>query len=436
MTTDGATRTKTITVDVLARVEGEGALTLVLDGDVVVDARLRIFEPPRLFEAMMRGRAAREAPDLAARICGICPVAYQMSACHAIEDAAGVVVGGTLRALRRLLTCGEWIESHALHAVMLHAPDFCGVPDVMSLARLHPERVRGALRIKKAGNALVAALGGREVHPINVRVGGFYRAPRRGELTALLPELTAAQDEAELLLDWLATFTYPSFERDYELVSLRHPDEYPMNEGRLASTSGLDLDAHAFAAELQEEQVPYSTALQARLRGRGAYQTGPLARFALNAERLTARAAAAARRVGLEPTCRNPYRMLLVRGVELVLALDEAVRIIGGYAPPAEAAVAVPTVAGLGAAITEAPRGILYHRYRVDDAGIITDACIVPPTSQNQRSIEEDLLALGPILAGLPLEQATRRAEQAVRNYDPCISCSTHFLTLAFEHRR
>ena len=427
--------TRTIEVDILARVEGEGALTLVLDGDNVVEAKLRLFEPPRLFEAMMRGRACTEAPDITARICGICPVAYEMSACHAVEDALGVRVGGTLHELRRLLYCGEWIESHVLHMVMLHAPDFLGFPDAMTLAKHHPERVRGSLRIKKAGNALVAVLGGREIHPVNVKVGGFYRAPRHAELAALLPDLRAARDEAEETLGWLATFEFPTFERDYELVSLRHETEYPMNEGRLVSTKGLDIDVHEFGAHIHEHQVPHSTALQAQIVGRGSYQSGPLARFVQNADRLSPRAAAAAARVGLDPSCRNPFRMLLARGVETIYALDEAVRLIEGYVPPAESSVAVAMRAGTGQAVTEAPRGILYHRYVVDEAGIVRDAQIAPPTSQNQRGIEEDLLAMGPMLASLSLEAATRRAEHAIRNYDPCISCSTHFLTLRFEQR-
>jgi sulfhydrogenase subunit alpha len=426
---------RTIQVDVLARVEGEGALTLVLDGDTVVDAKLKLFEPPRLFEAMMRGRACTEAPDITARICGICPVAYEMSACHAVEDALGVSVGGALRELRRLLYCGEWIESHVLHMVMLHAPDFLGFPDAMALAKQHPERVRGSLRIKKAGNAIVALLGGREIHPVNIKVGGFYRVPGRAELASLLPDLRGALDEAEDMLDWLATFEIPAFERDYELVSLRHPDEYPMNEGRLVSTKGLDIDVHEFGAHMEEYQVAHSTALQARMVGRGSYQSGPLARLVNNADRLSPRAAASAARVGIDPTCRNPYRMLHARGVEVIYALDEAIRIVSGYAPPAEASVPVVMRAGTGQAVTCAPRGILYHRYVIDEAGIVQDAQIAPPTAQNQLGIEEDLLAMGPMLASMSLEAATRRAEHAIRNYDPCISCSTHFLTLRFEQR-
>jgi sulfhydrogenase subunit alpha len=427
--------TRTIEVDILARVEGEGALTIVLEGDRAIEARLRLFEPPRLFEAMLRGRACTEAPDLTARICGICPVAYQMSSCHAVEDALGVRVDGTLRELRRLMYCGEWIESHVLHMVMLHAPDFLGMPDAMTLAKQHPERVRGGLRVKKAGNAIVGLLGGREIHPINVRIGGFYAVPSRAALDALVPELEAALDEAEQLLDWLATLAFPSFSRDYELVALRHPTEYPMLEGRLVSTKGLDIDVHEFAEHVEEHQVSYSTALHARIKGRGSYQSGPLARFVLNADRLTPRAAAAAARVGLDPSCRNPYRMLLVRGVETIHALDLAIQIARAYVPPSEPAVPVAMRAGTGQAITCAPRGILYHRYILDETGLVTDAVIAPPTSQNQRGIEEDLLAMGPLLASLPLDQATRRAEHAVRNYDPCISCSTHFLTLRFEQR-
>lgn len=426
---------RTIHVDYLARVEGEGALTLTLDAGKVVAAQLKLFEPPRLFEAMLRGRACSEAPDLTARICGICPVAYQMSACHAVEHALGMQLQGPLRALRRLLYCGEWIESHVLHMIMLHAPDFLGLPDAMALAKLHPEQVKRALQVKKTGNAIVASLGGREIHPINVRVGGFYRVPSAPELRALEPELRTALGNAEALLEWLASFDYPVFQRDYELVSLSHPDEYPMNEGRLVSNRGLDIAASEFGAHIVEEQVPYSTALQARLLERGAYLVGPLARFVNNIARLSPRAAQAAQRAGLDPSCRNPFRMLLVRAVEVVYALDEALRILSEYTPPPEPALPLVLRAGEGHAATEAPRGTLYHRYVLDAAGSITDAQIVPPTSQNQRSMELDLIDMGETLSSLPLEAATRRAEHAIRNYDPCISCSTHFLTLSFDER-
>jgi coenzyme F420-reducing hydrogenase alpha subunit len=425
-----------ITVGELARVEGEGALMIQLEGERVVDVQLRIFEPPRLFESMLRGRAAAEAPDITSRICGICPVAYQMSACHAIERALGVRCDGALRDLRRLLYCGEWIESHVLHMTMLHAPDFLGAPDVMTLSEKHPEQVHAALQMKKAGNAIVSALGGREIHPINVRLGGFYRAPRRDELSCLLPDLEAARDSAEELLDWCATFEFPDLERDTEYVALQHPDEYPMNEGRIASTRGLDIDALDWEEHFIEEQVAHSTALHAKIVERGPYICGPQARFALNAERLSHRAQQAAARVGLTPeTGKNPFRSILVRGVEVIYAFDEAIRIIESYQPPPVSAIEARPQSGRGAAATEAPRGLLYHRYDLDADANILEAKIVPPTSQNQCSIEDDLRAIAPTLAALPHAAARARAEHAIRNYDPCISCATHFLELTIERK-
>ena len=423
-------KTRTIRVDMLARVEGEGALLIELRGGRAERVELKLFEPPRLFEAFLRGRSQLEVPDITARICGICPVAYQMSSCHAIEDAVGITVGGQLRALRRLLYCGEWIESHALHVFMLQLPDFLGYPDALAMAKDHGDLVRAALRIKKAGNTLVARLGGREIHPINVRVGGFYRVPSRAELDALLPELEACQQALAGALPVLRDLRYPESHRDFEYVALRHPDEYPFNEGRLVSSKGLDIAVAEYPDHFVEEQVPYSTALHSRLRGRGGYFCGPLARFQLNFDRLSAPAREAAAVVGLAPPCTNPFRSLLARAVETIEALHEARRIIEAYAPPERPFVDVPTRAGTGHGCTEAPRGILYHRYVVDDAGLVQQARIVPPTSQNQRTIEEDLRAMAPELARLPLPAATQRAEHAIRNYDPCISCSTHFLTL------
>jgi coenzyme F420-reducing hydrogenase alpha subunit len=424
---------RTIRVDYLARVEGEGALTIRFKGRKAEEVRLRIFEPPRFFEALLRGRSQMEAPDITARICGICPVAYQMSACHAIEDALGIRVDGPLRALRRLLYCGEWVESHALHILLLHAPDFLGYPDALAMAKDHPEVVRRGLRLKKAGNAIMSLLGGREIHPVNVRVGGFYRVPGRAELRTLLPEIEWGRAAARQALSWLAAFAFPDLERDYEFVALRHPEEYPLCEGRLVSSTGLDVAVREYDEHFVEEHVPHSTALHSRLRGRGAYLCGPLARFNLNFDRLSDAAREAARETGLSVPCRNPFKGILVRAIEVLQALDEAARIIEAYTPPDRAFIEAPTRAGTGYGCTEAPRGILYHRYTVDERGIILDAKIVPPTSQNQATIEEDLFALAPALLDLPHEEATRRAEQAVRNYDPCISCATHFLTLRIE---
>jgi coenzyme F420-reducing hydrogenase alpha subunit len=430
---DSGPATRTIRVDYLARVEGEGALHVLVRDGAVEDVRLKIFEPPRFFEAFLRGRSYREAPDITARICGICPVAYQMSACHAMEHAAGVRVTGPLRDLRRLLYCGEWIESHGLHVFMLHAPDFLGYESAIEMARDHRDLVQTGLRLKKTGNDIGAILGGREIHPVNVRVGGFHKAPRPKDFARLREDLKRAADDAEATIRWAARLPFPDFSRDYEFVSLRHPEEYPMNEGRIVSNRGLDIAVPEYEDHFAEEHAPYTNALHSGLRARGAYFVGPMARFALNYDRLTPRCQAAAREAGIDASCRNPFQSILVRGIELLYACEEALRILDAYEPPDPPYLAADPAGHTGCGATEAPRGLLYHRYAVDDSGTITEAKIVPPTSQNQRTIEDDLR--GFVADRLHLDDARLQweCEQAVRNYDPCISCATHFLTLRRE---
>lgn len=425
--------TKTIRVDYLARVEGEGALDLRIRNGKVSEARLNIFEPPRFFEAMLRGRGYAETPDIVARICGICPVAYQMSAVHAIENAFGVRVEGQLRALRRLLYCGEWIESHALHVVMLHAPDFLGFPDAIAMAREHGDVVRKGLALKKAGNELMRVLGGREIHPVNVKVGGFHRVPRKAELAPVAESLKRARDSAVDLARWVATFAFPNYECDYEFVALRHRDEYPFNEGRIVSSKGIDIGIDAFESAFEERHVSHSTALHAFVKERGAYLVGPLARYALNFDRLPPAVRELAAEAGLESVCRNPFKSIVVRAVELVYACEEALRLIAAYEPPPLSAVPAEPRAGTGFGCTEAPRGICWHRYTFDAEGTVLAARIVPPTSQNQPSIEADLAAVAQSVIDASDDVIRDHCERSIRNYDPCISCSAHFLKLSVE---
>jgi coenzyme F420-reducing hydrogenase alpha subunit len=421
---------RTIKVDYLARVEGEGAFKVVLRDGVVRSAELNIFEPPRFFEALLRGRNYDEAADINARICGICPVAYQMSTVHAMEDAFGISVDGPLRELRRLLYCGEWIESHALHIYMLHAPDFLGYDGVIDMAGDHVDAVRRGLTLKKVGNEILSLIGGREIHPINVRVGGFYRAPRRSELTVLFDRLKWARDAALETVQWVAGFDFPERERDYTFVALRHPHEYPFNEGRIVSNKGLDIAVSHYDEHFEESHVERSTALHSRMRTGESYLVGPLARYSLNFDRLSPLAQKAARDAGLGPICVNPYQSIIVRAIEVLYACDEALRIIDAYAEPELPVVAVTQRAATGFAATEAPRGLLYHRYVLAEDGTITEASIVPPTSQNQASIEDDLVSFVGGYLDLDDDALRYRCEQTVRNYDPCISCATHFLRM------
>jgi coenzyme F420-reducing hydrogenase alpha subunit len=423
-----------VKVGALARVEGEGALYVRVEGDRVESVELKIFEPPRFFEAFLRERGALEVPDITARICGICPVAYQMSSVHAVENATGMEIPEEISALRRLLYCGEWIESHALHVLMLHAPDFLGLHSVVELSREFPHLIDRGLQLKKAGNAIVSCVGGREVHPINVRVGGFYRAPRPSELEKLVGPLRDALETARDLARWCSGLDFPEFEPDYEFVSLFHPEEYPMNRGRLISNRGMDIPVEQFPDQFAECQVPHSNALHCRRKVDGsAYQVGPLARFNLAFAQLSPAVRELAEECGLTPPCFNPFKSIIARSLEVAYAIEEALRLIASYRPPERPYQEMPAVAGTGHACTEAPRGILYHRYEVGEDGLIKSAEIVPPTSQNQARMEEDLREMLPSILALNDEDLRRRCEQAIRNYDPCISCATHFLRVELE---
>ena len=404
-----------------------------IEGNNVADVKLKIFEPPRFFEALLRGRGFQEAPDITARICGICPIAYQMSAVHAIEKGFGVKINSQLRALRRLIYCGEWIESHILHIYMLHAPDFLGYQDAIEMSKQYPEIVRRGLEIKKVGNQIVSLLGGREIHPINVRVGGFYKIPQKKDLETLKDRLLWAREAALKTVEFAASLDFPQSERDYEFVALHHPNEYPMNEGRIVSNRGLNVTAEEYDENFQEEHIQYTNALHSTIVARGAYFVGPMARFNLNFDRLSPLAKETARRAGLNGNCLNPFKSIIIRSIEVLYALDEAVRIVQEYKEPERPYMDIAPVASTGYACTEAPRGILYHRYRIDEQGQILDAKIVPPTSQNQKTIEHDLKDFIPNYLELSDEKLQWRCEQTIRNYDPCISCATHFLNLKVE---
>jgi sulfhydrogenase subunit alpha len=434
MSSHNKTPSRTIKVDYLARVEGEGAMFIKAKGNEVLDVKLKIFEPPRFFEALLRGRNFLEAPDITARICGICPVAYQMSAVHAMENACGVHISGPIRELRRLLYCGEWIASHTLHIYMLHAPDFLGYQSAVEMAKDFPQDVERGLALKKVGNSIMQLLGGREIHPINVRVGGFYHIPPKFEFQKLKEELLTAYELAIATVHWVSKLNFPDFDQDYQFVALSHPKEYPFNEGLIVSNRALCIEPSEYDMHFQELHVDYSNALHCVMGAdQSSFHVGPMARFALNFERLPQSLQTLAAEIGIGKEERNPFKSIIIRALEVLFAVQEAIRILDDYTPPPEPFVVVEPRSGTGYAATEAPRGLLYHRYSIDADGRITDACIVPPTSQNQRQIEDDLRQLVPKHLDQSDKIIQHLAEQAIRNFDPCISCATHFLDLTVE---
>lgn len=431
MTNAPTRKTRKIKVDALSRVEGEGALNLHIQNGQIKDLKFRIFEPPRFFEALLCGRDFTEAPDITSRICGICPIAYQLGSSQAMEDVLGIRVTGPLRDLRRLIYCGEWIESHVLHAAMLHAPDFLGLDDALQIAKVNPQLVKTALRLKKLGNDILEVVGGRAVHPVNLKVGGFYKIPAKARVRELIEPLKWAIDAAEGVTKAFGGFEFPDFDYDYTCVSMRHEDEYAIHEGRIVSNRGMDIAVNEFPQHVLEEHVAHSNALHGHMIDGAAYLVGPVARYNNNFDQLSSRAKTIAKDAGLTRIVTNPFQSIVVRMVETVYALEESLRIVQGYEEPDESCVSLKPRAGVGHGCTEAPRGICYHRYQLDDDGLIEKATITPPTAQNQKQIESDLYGVVQRHMNLDDEALKWRCEQTIRNYDPCISCATHFLKLS-----
>ena len=424
---------KNIEVPALARVEGEGGLFIGVKDGKAVEIRLDIYEPPRFFEGFLVDRYLQEVPDITARICGICPVAYQMSSVRALESALSINIPDEIYALRRLMYCGEFIESHSLHIYLLQAPDLLGVPSALDLVAIAPDVVKNALRMKKAGNEVLKAIGGRSVHPVNVCVGGFYRWPDAGPLKATLTELEWALEAAKETVKWSLTLPYPDLKVNYEFVAIHDKDEYGVMKGDVWSSKGSKLSVKEYETRYIEEQVKHSNALHSHTNEGGHYLVGPLARLNLNNEQLLPEAQKALRESKIKLPLVNPYKSLIARAIELVNFIEEAIQLVKAYHPLGPAYLELKLRAGEGCGMSEAPRGLLYHRYQIDERGRVKYAKITPPTAQNLPRIEQDLLALAPQLVKMEQEEATLTAEHLIRSYDPCISCATHFLKLKVE---
>ncbi len=429
------TRAINIQVPTLSRVEGEGALDLDIAGGQITGVRLRIYEPPRFFEKLLEGRDYGELPDLEARICGICPVAYQLTAVQAVEAAFCVDIPAPVQALRRLMYFGEWIQSHALHMHMLAAPDFLGCTTIFELQAQQPAAVARGMRLQDFGNRLMRWLGGRSVHPVGVCAGGFHGRLQVEDLPSLCADAEQAWQDSAALVSWVCGFNLPERQQRFQQVALRPEQGYPITGGQMISSDGLSIEADAFEAHFEEQQVPYSNALQARLHGEP-YLVGPLARVNLNLDRIPEEVLEPLLATSIRFPSANPYHSIVARALEIRLAVYEARILLAADWETQSYCAPVTPRSGAGYAATEAPRGMLWHGYRFSETGSVESARIVPPTSQNQARMEADL-ASGLTEFGLDREEHELRmeAERIIRNYDPCISCATHFLDLRIRRR-
>ena len=424
------TQTIKINVPVLARVEGEGALELTIENKQITDLKLRIFEPPRYFEKFLEDRYYYDVPDTVARICGICPVAYQMSAVHAIESIFEITTTPWIRSMRRLFYCGEWIQSHSLHVHLLAAPDFLGFNSVIEMSSQYIDEVRRGLKLQALGNDLIALFGARSVHPVGAKIGGFSKAPKQEDVDNLLRRFTDAKQDAIDLVRWLDTLELPDDKQEFVSVALHHDDEYALNEGRLISDDGLNIDISEFDDHFKEMHIDHSTALHCLLHGKP-YLVGPLARINLNSAQLPEEIKLTMRGLKAQFPSKNMFHSIIARAIEILFSIMEAERILLTYETTDQPTITFQPKAGTGYGCTEAPRGFLWHRYDMDNKGRVKKAVIVPPTSQNQTRIEQDLRdSLINFGLDMPKSELQLHAEKVIRNYDPCISCATHFLDL------
>lgn len=417
-------------VPFVTRVEGEGALEISATGDHIETLQLQIFEPPRLFEQLLVGRPFTDVPDLSARICGICPMAYQLTSILAMERLFQVRLPQALTDLRTLMNLGEWLQSHALHIHFLAMPDFLGFDSALAMASQHADLLKRGMQIQEAGNTLLRLLGGRSVHPVGLQVGGFSQLPSQAAWDNATRQVYEAIPAVHALLEWTARLTLPDYSQPFISVSLVNDSDYPICDGQIVSSDGLRISSGAYFDHFQEHQVEHSTALYSLMHDTS-YLVGPLARLNLNSERLPRAIQDRAANHGLHFPSQNMFKSIQARALECVWALHRARELLEQGCPKEEPNVPFSVRPGTCCFSTEAPRGLIFHQYQIDESGKVVACCIIPPTSQNQARIEEDLRT-SLIRFGLAKSDAdiTHFCERVIRNYDPCISCSTHFLDL------
>lgn len=420
--------TRIIDIPYISRVEGKGALEIRIKGDTIEDLKLRIYEAPRFFEALLIGRRYYEVHEIVSRICGVCPVTHQITALKSIEKILGLELPEHIEYLRELMAIGGIVSSHALHLFAMALPDYTGHPDIIAMAKDYPDIVRAGFKIKDVGDSLVEIIGGRGVHPVSTIVGGFTSTPTYERLKRFRDKLIEARNLALKYSEFISSLDYPEFERRSEHIAFYDSEEYPINYGVIRSTEGLELTEDEYRRWVYEVEVSYSTAKHSYVKGRSSFMVGPLPRVNINYRNLSDEAKDILSSSMFRFPCFNPFASNIARLAEIVTLIDKAVRIIDEKPLEGKPYIEAKPRAGEASAITEAPRGVNFHSYRLNDDGVVTYASLAPPTCQNAANIEADLLAYLKDYLDRSDEEIARRSEMLIRAYDPCISCATHIL--------
>lgn len=425
----------------LTRVEGHGNIVVNMKDGVLETCMLEIVEPPRYFEAMLRGRSWLESHMITSRICGICSIGHVTASVQATEDALGLKLSEQDTLLRRLILHGETLQSHVLHVYFLVAPDLLKAPSVFPLAATHTDVILRALRMKKNANYMCDQLVGRTIHPIAIVPGGYTQLPTKEMLLAIKKMLVDEfVPDAEQTFETLKALApgLPAFDRETEYIALKNDSEYAFYEGDICSTDTGRTDKHNYRKMTNEFCVQHSSSKHCKV-NRSSYMVGALARYNNNPDRLHPMAQSIADGLGLKAPCHNTFMNNVAQFVEAVHAVEDSLKIIdtllerGIENKPAPREINF-NGGGTGVGAVEVPRGILYHEYTYNNKGQVTAANCIIPTGQNLANMEDDMRKIVPemVEAGKSEEEISFTLEMLIRAYDPCISCSVHMLDVQF----
>jgi len=420
-----------INVSPISRVEGHGDLVIDMKNRKVQKLIMGIPESPRFFEAMLVGKNWSEPSHITSRICGICSVAHTFASIKATEDALGVKINDQILKLRKIVNHGECIQSNVLHVYFLAAPDFLGVGSVIPLLQTHPDIVQIAVKIKKIANEIVRIIGGRAVHPIRTVVGGFTKLPTEQEIYQIIGMLKSIYPDLQKSLEVLKTLKMPDFERETEYISLIDKNDYALYDGKIKSSDGWIIECKDYLEKIKEKIVEHSTGKHCWA-SRDSYLVGALARINNNYDKLSDNAKLYAEELGLKIPCYNTFMNNFAQFIEIIHCVDDSIRLLEDLLEKGldqdASMVEVKPKEGRGVGIVEAPRGLLIHDYTYDDKGKIQKANLIIPTNMNYANIEKDMEAYLPSIIDKSEDEIRLNMEMLIRAYDPCISCSTHFL--------
>jgi coenzyme F420-reducing hydrogenase alpha subunit len=426
-------------VHYVTRVEGHGNIYVNVKKGVIERCEWAIPEAPRFFEAMVVGRQWNELHHITSRICGICSIGHTLASLKATEAAMGIQLGDQDLKLRKLALHAENMQSHILHLGFLVLPDLMGVGSVIPLASSHPEEVKTVLRLHKLANEMSNLICGRTTHPQRLIPGGFAKLPTIKELARLRAKLKESIPDLQAVAGLIKKLAskLPDFNRETEFIALTKKEEYALYDGDLASTDTGKAPIGEYLSHTNEYIIPISTAKRAK-HVRDSYMVGALARFNLNYDKLSPMAKQAAALFGLKPVCHNPFMNNIAQLVETVHTVEDSIKLIdeieavGMQMQPDYYRPDIKVKAGRGIGAVEVPRGILFHDYMYNQRGVCTKANCIIPTNQNHANIELDMKALLPKILDKPEKEIELNLEMLVRAYDPCISCSTHYVNVHF----